>query len=68
MRYETNIITGEVTEHEDAPIGAQPAPDLKAEARYYLASTDWYVTRYVETQVPIPTDILIKRGEARLVI
>lgn len=26
MRYETNISTGEVTEHEDAPVIAAPPP------------------------------------------
>jgi len=36
------------------------------EARSYLSSTDWYVTRNVETGEPVPQDVLVKRAEARL--
>lgn len=32
----------------------------------YLADTDWYVTRKMETGVEIPLDVLTKRAEARL--
>lgn len=46
-----------------------PAPDsqeaISAQARAYLASTDWYVIRYQETSEPIPPDILIERQAAR---
>ena len=35
------------------------------EARAYLTSTDWYVTRHQETGVVIPEEIAIKRQEAR---
>lgn len=38
--------------------------DVKA-AKEYLASTDWYVMRLVETSKPVPEDILEKREEAR---
>jgi hypothetical protein len=34
-------------------------------ARDYLDSTDWYVTRQAETGKAIPEDILTKRQEAR---
>jgi len=36
MRYEKNLITGEVTEHEDAPVIPPPAPT----AQYMLAQLD----------------------------
>ena len=37
----------------------------KAEARQFLNSTDWYVTRMQETGKSIPQDILDKRVSAR---
>lgn len=46
----------------------QLAEQVKAEAQAYLASTDWYVTRFTETGTPIPEDVLSKRAEARLKI
>lgn len=36
-----------------------------AEARRYLAETDWYVIREMETGDPIPGDIRAAREEAR---
>lgn len=38
---------------------------INAEARAYLASTDWYVIRQQETGEPIPKDILIERSRRR---
>ena len=38
---------------------------VNMEAKDYLASTDWYVTRQAETGKAIPEDILTKRPEAR---
>lgn len=38
---------------------------INAEARAYLAGTDWYVTRQQETGVPIPDAILSERAAAR---
>lgn len=37
----------------------------KAEARTYLAATDWYITRRAETQKSVPREILDKRAAAR---
>jgi hypothetical protein len=34
-------------------------------SKRYLAETDWYVSRYSETGVPVPADVLLKRQEAR---
>lgn len=36
-----------------------------AEARKYLAETDWYVTRFAETGVAIPAVIVEARQQAR---
>ena len=35
------------------------------EALAYLKETDWYVTRSIETQVEVPSEVTIKRAEAR---
>jgi hypothetical protein len=32
----------------------------------YLAETDWYVSRKVETGVEIPSEVLTKRAQARI--
>jgi len=37
-----------------------------AEARAYLASTDWYIVRKQETGKDVPAEVLTKREEARL--
>ena len=36
--------------------------------REYLASTDWYSIRKVETGVEVPDDVLTKRAEARAAV
>lgn len=36
-----------------------------AEARKFLAETDWYVTRFAETGVAIPTEVIEARQQAR---
>ncbi len=40
----------------------------QAEARAFLASTDWYVARKVETDKPIPADVLEAREAARVTL
>lgn len=42
--------------------------ETNTQAKAYLASTDWYVTRFAETGEAIPVDVLDKRKEARLKI
>ena len=37
----------------------------RREAQEYLASTDWFVTRLVETGKPVPDDVAAKREAAR---
>ncbi len=39
---------------------------LKLVAKQYLKDTDWYVTRYAETDIAIPSDVLTKRTQARI--
>jgi len=64
------------TEQDDAPyvvytrkpdemIAQGELAETNAKALSYLASTDWYVTRSVETGAVIPPDILFKRQAAR---
>lgn len=48
-----------------------PAPtqaELNAPHLAYLAATDWYVVRFAETAVAIPTEILASRAAARAAI
>ena len=51
-------------------VAPEPEPatkeQLAAEARAYLASTDWYVVRRSETGEPIPQDVMDKRAAARV--
>lgn len=53
-----------------AHINPQPTPEqmqeqINAEARAYLAETDWYVIRLQETGEPVPADVLADRSAAR---
>jgi len=51
-----NDVTSSVEDTQDS---------LNSKSRGYLASTDWYVIRQVETGIAIPADITMKRTEAR---
>jgi hypothetical protein len=44
---------------------ADPQIAINAEARAYLASTDWYVIRNQETGETIPPEVLDLRQQAR---
>ena len=44
---------------------AEQAEADREAARRYLAETDWYVTRQIETGKPIPKQIAEKRDAAR---
>ncbi len=37
----------------------------KKEAKEYLSSSDWYVIRFMDSGVEIPSDVKLKREEAR---
>ena len=49
----------------DAEIAANTQAELNATSQAYLASTDWYITRFLETGVVIPTDVTTAREAAR---
>lgn len=51
-----------------APTAEETQARMNAEARAYLASTDWYVIRQQETGVPVPAEILSARQAARAVV
>lgn len=63
------------TENEDGTLAIAPkAEEQIAQARQtklnqasmaHLASTDWYVTRFAETGVPIPDEVKASRQAAR---
>jgi|TARA_R100000081_G_C4760325_1_gene139477 hypothetical protein len=59
----SNVKTAEM-KAEEANQAEQDAIDT--EARAYLASTDWYLVREMETGVPTPQEIKDARQEARL--
>jgi hypothetical protein len=59
---ESNTPEPEFTVEE---IAKQEQDTINSEARQYLASTDWYVTRNAETGEVIPAEVSIKRTEAR---
>ena len=49
----------------DALVAQERQIKLNADSLAYLASTDWYVTRFAEVAVPIPPDVLEARAAAR---
>jgi|APSaa5957512535_1039671.scaffolds.fasta_scaffold361245_2 hypothetical protein len=63
---------GSITDEKKAELTANylahQQRKLNKEARDYLASTDWYITRQSETGVVVPTDIVTKRAEARAAV
>lgn len=58
------LIKGEVVK-EPLPEVVPSQEHINAEARAYLAETDWYVTRMHETGQPVPDDIAAARQAAR---
>jgi hypothetical protein len=57
------------TPEEVAAWEASRAADAaKSEALAYLASTDWMIVRFAETQVAVHDDVLKKRAAARLAV
>jgi hypothetical protein len=61
-----NISFDKVDWRTQAEIDTDTALINKQEALTYLNSTDWYITRKLETGVEIPLDVSTKRAEARL--
>ena len=61
--YDTVIV-------EDAFMYTDDALVTKAkieQAQTYLASTDWYIVRFIDSGVEVPQEIKDKRAEARLI-
>ena len=52
-------------EYTDAEIAANAQAETNATSQSYLDSTDWYITRFLETGVVIPTDVTTAREAAR---
>ena len=44
----------------------KPQEEINAEARKYLALTDWYIIKHIETGYNVPQDIIDLRAAARL--
>lgn len=63
MKYDG--LTQAQVDERDARLKQEEA---NREARIYLAETDWYITRNAETGAEIPTEVLIKRAEARAAV
>ena len=55
----------EFTEEE---LAKQELDKQISEAKQYLESTDWYIIRYADSGKEVPSDIKIKREEARISI
>lgn len=49
-----------------AHLNPPPSPEqVRAEALAYLAATDWYVLRQMETGEAVPSDVAQRRAAAR---
>lgn len=49
----------------EALIAAAAQQEANEEARAYLASTDWYIVRFAESGVAVPSEITTARAAAR---
>lgn len=58
-------LTGKTQEQVDLEEAQEEQLRVNAEMRQYLSSTDWYVTRKMETGKEIPQEVELKREEAR---
>ena len=55
-------------EFTDAEIAANAQAVINGDSLAYLASTDWYVTRFTESGVAVPADVTQARTDARLAV
>ena len=62
--YTADNIPSELQEALDAEQVANELSTKIAEAKQYLASTDWYITRLAERNIQVPIDVTSKRLEA----
>ena len=58
-------ITKEAVPFTDAEIAANTQTELNETSQAYLDSTDWYITRNIETGAVIPVDVTTARATAR---
>lgn len=63
MKYDG--LTQKQVDERDAALKREEA---NREARAYLSSTDWYITRRTETGAEVPAEILKKRAAARAAV
>lgn len=62
----SSMLASLVPEGESIIPADPPSPaELNAPHLAYLASTDWYVTRFIDNGTPIPDDIKVARQAAR---
>ena len=67
--YEFYLATGlPDTVKIDATAASRTQEAINAESLAYLASTDWYVTRFTESGVAVPADVTTARAAARLAV
>ena len=67
---DVELTSTQIQEIEDyiTAITTDSTAQTNVESLIHLADTDWYVTRYAETGVAIPQDILDSRAAARAAI
>ncbi len=63
-----NFSNVKTTEMKTAEAAQAEQDTINSEAKAYLASTDWYLVREMETGVPTPQEVKDARHEARLKI
>lgn len=57
--------TGRTQAQLDEKAAREKQEQINQEARQYLAETDWYVVRELDTGVAMPDEVRQKRAEAR---
>lgn len=65
MTSQADILAFQAANMASALSAPKTQEQINAEARAYLASTDWYVTRLNESGAAIPDEILAERQAAR---
>jgi hypothetical protein len=58
----------QITQATDELGGGRSRFDIDADLRVYLAKTDWYVIRELETGTPVPEEIKTNRARVRAMI
>lgn len=73
IKVDDSVVCGMVYDGKDTFSNPEKTPEevqsnINDEALTYLSSTDWYITRFLETGVEVPADITILRADARLAV